>query len=820
MKVSYRWLKNYVPLDHDPAAIEHALTMMGFEVEGVDETGIPPLENVVVGEVLERNQHPNADRLSVCLVDVGPEHGRKPIVCGARNYKVGDRVPVALPGAVLPGGFKIKKSKLRGVASDGMMCSGKELGYDDDAEGLLILTDQPDLGLGINDVFPDNDVVFDIEVTPNRPDCLSHLGLARELAARFGLKLKYPDIRFSGTAAGEAGLHGLLDSVVVETDELCPLYLAHVISGVEIGPSPQWMQTLLSAVGVRPINNIVDTTNFVLLELGQPLHAFDASQIQGNRLVIRTANDGEKFTTLDGKERTLTSRMLTIGDGERSVAIAGVMGGESSEVSDDTTDIVLEAAYFRASSIRWTSRRLGLSTDSSYRFERGVDPLSVSYAAHRAVDLIIETAGGKVCDPIFKVGADKAWENEIRLSPGYVRERLGFDISDDSIRASLESLELRVDREEEAEGKGGVIWTITIPSFRLDLDRPIDLVEEILRMHGTDKIPSATVISPGIVGDDDRVTEFTRAASSYLVGQDFHECINYTLRSGDEIRLGFSNALAEYLKLANPIIADQTHLRASLVPGLIDVLKMNQARHTGASHLFECGRIFREREGAVDEMIGVGFVIGEDLDRVSWRKAGVADFFSAKRRILRLAALAGIDTISFEVEPLTGSEGGWQTGHAAGYDDPGGRFSGRFGLLDIGELHRESIRGNVVAGLFTVSPEFLATTRARAKFQTFSSYPPVLRDLALVVDRATPSGKVVGDILSLGRKSVGGEFELESAELFDLYEGKGLPQGTKSLAFSLSYGSTVRTLTDDEVNIAFGRLVEVIETDTQYRVRR
>jgi len=606
----------------------------------------------------------------------------------------------------------------------------------------------------------------------------------------------------------------------VESDELCPLYLAHVISGVKIGPSPQGMQTLLRAVVLRPINNIVDVTNYVLLELGQPLHAFDAAQLKGNRIVVRPANNGEKFTTLDGKERKLTSRMLVIADGEATVAIAGVMGGESSEVSDQTTDIVLESAYFKPSGIRWTSRRLGLSTDSSYRFERGVDAMSVAFAAHRAVDLILETAGGKVGDPIFKVGAERVWANEIRISPAYVRKRLGFDISDGVIRESLESLELRIDREEKEEDDGGVVWTVAIPSFRLDLDRPIDLVEEILRVHGTDKIPSATVISPGIVGGDDPVTEFTRAASSYLVGQDFHECINYTLRPGEEIRRGFSNSLAEELKLSNPIIEDQTHLRATLVPGLIDVLKLNQARHTGATHLFECGRVFREHEGAVIELVGVGLVMGEDLDRVSWRKKGAADFFSAKRRILRLAGLAGIAPNSFQVEPLTGSEGGWQSGHAAGYNDPEGRFSVRFGLLDLAELHRENIRGKVVAGLLVVSPEFLAEKKERPKFQPFSSYPPVLRDLALIVDREAPSAGVGDDLLACGRRTIQGEFGLEAAELFDLYEGEGLPEGTKSLAFSLSYGSTSRTLTDDEVNNAFGALLEVIEKETPYQVRR
>jgi phenylalanyl-tRNA synthetase beta chain len=820
MKVSYHWLKQYVPLDHEPAALEQSLTLLGFEVEGIEEIGLPQMENVVVGEVLERNPHPNADRLSVCQVDVGSEEGPKTIVCGAQNYKVGDRVPVALPGAVLPGGFKIKRSKLRGVASDGMMCSGKEIGHGDDAAGLLILEDRPEIGTGINEVFPDTDVVFDLEVTPNRPDCLSHLGVARELAAHYGLKLKYPDIHFGGTATGQSGEHSLLDAVVVESEELCPLYLAHTIRGVKIGPSPEWMQRLLNAVGLRPINNLVDVTNYVLMELGQPLHAFDAAELRGNRIVVRLAMDGEKFETLDGKERTLTSRMLTIADGEGTVAIAGVMGGLSSEVSDKTTDIVLESAYFKPSSIRWTSRRLGLSTDSSYRFERGVDVASLEFAARRAVDLILETAGGEVIEPLFKVGTERAWQNEIRISPNYVRERCGFEISDDEIRNALESLELKVDREEIDEESGDQVWTVTIPSFRLDLDRPIDLVEEILRAYGTDRIPSGEVRGPAIVAEDDPTTEFARATSNYLVGQDFFECINYTLRSGEELKRWFSRAHVEELKLANPIVEDQTHLRATLIPGLVDVLKLNQARHTGAFQLFETGRIFRERDGAVDEMMGVGFLMAEDLDRVSWRKGESPDFFSVKRRVLRLAELARIDTTNMNPTPLDPQHSGWQPGHAAGYDDPEGRYLIRFGLLDLNELHRQDIRGKVYAGMVAVMPDFLATKAKPVRFKPFSSFPPALRDLALIVDRKVPANEVSDALLKLGRKATGDSFSLDSVTLFDLYEGKGLPEGTRSLAFSLAYASDERTLTDDEVNVSFERLIQAVGEETSYQIRR
>ncbi len=820
MKVSYHWLKQYVALDHEPADLEEALTLLGFEVERIEEIGLPQMEHVVVGEVLERNPHPNADRLSVCQVDVGSEDSPKTIVCGAQNYKVGDRVPVALIGAVLPGNFKIKRSKLRGVASEGMMCSGREIGYGDDAAGLLILEDRPAVGMGINEVFPDTDVVFDLEVTPNRPDCLSHLGVARELAARYGLELNYPQIRFNGVVNGQSGEHSLLDGVTVESDELCPLYLAHVIRGVKVGPSPEWMQRVLRSVGLRPINNLVDVTNYVLMELGQPLHAFDAAKLRANRIVVRLAGDGEKFTTLDDKERTLTGRMLTIADGGGTVAIAGVMGGLSSEVSDQTTDIVLEAAYFKPASIRWTSRRLGLSTDSSYRFERGVDVASLEFAARRAVDLILETAGGEVLEPIFKVGAERAWQNEIQISPGYVRERCGFEISDDEIRGALESLELRLDREERDDESGETIWTVAIPSFRQDLDRPIDLVEEVLRIFGTDRIPTGEVRGPGIVGGDDPATEFARAATAYLVGQDFQECVNYTLRSGEELRRWFSHTEAEELKLANPIIEDQTHLRATLIPGLIDGLKLNQSRHTGAFQLFETGRIFRDQAGSIDEMMAAGFIMAEDLDRVSWRKGVAPDFFGAKRRILRLADLAGIDTAEIALTHLSEANSGWQPGHAAGYEDPEKRFFLRCGLLDLNELHRYDIRGKVFAGMLAVMPDALPAGLRPVRYKPFSSFPSALRDLALMVDSGIPAGEVSDTLLKLGQKATGEAYRLDTVTLFDLYEGKGVPEGTRSLAFSLAYVSSERTLTDDEVNAAFERLIQAVEKNTPYQIRR
>src|SRR5262245_21665069 len=606
MKISLNWLKDYVPLDASIDEITRAITFLGFEVEGVVSTGAPKLENVVVGEILTRGKHPNADKLSVCTVDVGPAGGVKTIVCGASNCDVGNRVLVALPGAVLPGNFQIKLSKIRGQESQGMMCSPDEIGMGSDHSGLLILAGKPALGTPINQALPPGDTVFDIEITPNRPDCQSHLGIARELAAWFKLPLNYPQEKFRGDVSGAPARDDLLKGVRVDSPEDCPLYTAHVITGIKIGPSPAWLQERLTAVGLRPINNVVDVGNYVMLETGQPLHAFDAKKLGGNQIVVRRATDGEKIVTLDGKERTLNSRMLVIADTQKPVVVAGIMGGENSGVSADTTDLVLECAIFKRQSIRWTSRKLALSSDSSYRYERGVDPHTALEAAWRAVDLILETAGGKVVGPICQVGGDVPWQREIVVTHDFITEKLGFDIPAADMRAAFEALELSVTREEETEQPArGPAWTVSIPSWRDDLDRPIDLVEEVLRLFGTEKIPAAVVQSPGLLADDDPIVAFTRRATDYLVGHDFQECVTYTLRPAKEVATWISQTAAAELALANPFVEDQSHLRPTLVTGLLESLKLNQSRGVAVSRLFETGRVFVERNGQNLECAGV-----------------------------------------------------------------------------------------------------------------------------------------------------------------------------------------------------------------------
>lgn len=814
MKVSYEWLKEYIDLDRSASEIEEALTLIGFEVEEVVETGLPDLPHVVVGEVLSRDPHPNADRLSVCRVAVDTAGTEATIVCGAQNYKVGDRIPVALPGAVLPGNFKIKTSKLRGERSEGMLCSGKELGMSEDGAGLLILEQRPEVGMSINEAFPDNDLVFDVEVTPNRPDCLSHVGIARELAAYFGLTLRYPEVK-GNFESFEGNGTAIFSGVEVNTDE-CPHYTAHVISGVRIAPSPKWLQRRLETVGLRPINNVVDITNFVLMELGQPLHAFDAAKIEGRRLIVRQAGNGEKVRTLDDKERTLSERMMVIADAAKPLVIAGVMGTVDAEVDDSTTDIVLESAYFRPGSVRFASRRLGLTTDSSYRFERGVDPSNLVFAAQRAADLILEIAGGRLAGPRIEVGKKPEIRNEIQITRKFIDQRCGFTIEDARVEEIFSALELEASARED---ENGVFWTVEIPSFRADLNQPIDLIEELIRIHGTDKIPAGDVWAHGIIAQDHPAYTFNTKASDYLVGQHFTECVNYSLRSGSELKTWYSQAAVENLALANPLSSDQTHLRWSLVPGLLGNLKLNQDRKTGVSRLFETGRVFRELEDGVCEVTSVSFVILNDPRQSTWLARENADFYHARKYVEVLARLAGIDLAAEEVHPIALGSSAWQEGQSAAVGELAGGFEGRMGLISPFLLRSYDIEGSVIAGVLEILPSRLEAPRPVPVYRPFSAFPAAERDLGLVVADDLPAETVRRTLWATGREIAGSKFAVEAVECFDVYRGKGLPEGKKSLAFSLVFRATDRTLTDDEVNGVFSGIQEKITAETEFTIR-
>ncbi len=816
MKISCNWLRNYLDLDKTPEELSEVLPLLGFDIESVVRLGPPPLEHVVVGQVLEFGQHPNADRLRVCKVRVKEGGAPLDIVCGAKNFEAGDCVLVALPGAVLPGDFKIKKSKLRGAPSEGMICSAKELNISDDHEGILVLDGQPALGTPVNALFTDSDTVLDLEVTPNRPDALCHIGVARELAARFGGELKYPEVK----AASENPSSGepLLDGVAIEAPEACSHYTALRIRGVKVGPSPDWLKQALEAVGLRPINNVVDVTNYVLHETCQPLHAFDAARIAGGRLVVRKAREGEKITTLDGKERTLDTGMAVVADAERALVVAGVMGSVAAEVDEGTTDVVLEAACFDPGSVRATSRRLGLASDSSYRFERGTDPQGVTYAVLRAADLILEVAGGTLDGDLLEAGAPPATVTEIELRPDAVRRFTGFAVSDETIIEVLESLELDVSVHDEPDGSKR--WEVGVPSFRGDLERDVDLVEEFVRVYGTDKIPETPVVARGIGGEDHAIHTFNNAVARYLNGQSFDEALLYSLRDPEETWELFGEESFQILALANPLQSDQSHLRASLVPGLLDTLRLNHARGTGAIRFFERGRTFRAAGGKAAEQVSVAFVMLAGNPGRQWRQREPADFFTARTLCENLLELAGASARTLDFVPLAG-EPLWQEGHAAFARDPGkGLFEIRAGLLDVGMVkQRWDIDQPVLAGSVTVEPGFFERPRRHPRHRAISGFPASGRDLALVVDRDVLAGRVRADLERFAAAAAE-SFACESVRVFDLYEGEGLTGGKKSLAFSLTFRAADRTLEDKEVNAVFERIQKSVTDETDYAIRK
>ena len=529
MKISYNWLKQYFKSEVSSEAILEALPLIGFDVEETEVLGPPQMEQVVVGEVIEFEAHPNADRLRLCKVKTAEGDDYHSIICGAKNFKAGDRVMVALPGAVLPGNFKIKKSKLRGIESQGMLCSAKELNIGQDHDGIMVLDASIALGTELNTLYSDTDIIFHLEVTPNRVDVLSHIGLARELVARFGGTVEAPKIQSELPIDDSLESNSVLQSLSVEATDVCPEYSAICIEGVQVGPSPDWLKQSLESVGLRSINNIVDITNYVLHETGQPLHAFDSAKVSGQSLTIRYAKEGEKVNTLDEKTHTLNDTMVVIADASKPVAIAGVMGSADAEVDASTQSIILESAYFNPSSVRKTARTLNLSTDSSYRFERGVDPQGVRYGIERACDLILELAGGTLIGKRVQIGSvDKALES-IEFSPDAMRSFIGFSVEDTEVQSVFESLNFEVDTSSESA------WQITPPTYRQDVSRPVDLYEEFIRIFGTDKIPAQGISANGINAIDHPIYQFNDSVGAYMTGKSFNEAFLYTLRNEEEV---------------------------------------------------------------------------------------------------------------------------------------------------------------------------------------------------------------------------------------------------------------------------------------------
>lgn len=751
MKFSLRWLEDHLALTVPVPVLLEKLTSGGIEVEGVETRGISD-PNVVVAEVVSYVPHPNADRLRLCQVTTGSE--TRQIVCGAKNFDVGDRVPLALPGAELPGGFKIKESKLRGELSQGMMCSGKELGLANDAEGLLLLPKGTPFG-PLSAVIA-ADTLVEVEITPNRPDVMSYRGLARELAALGGGTLKEapavaaPIVDMAAVAAME---------VVLSAPEACPFYTLTVLGGVKVGPSPDWLKEKIAATGHKPVNNVVDVTNLVLWETGQPLHAFDAAKLAANKVEVRFARAGETLAALDGKTYPLQTTDLVIADGAQPQALAGVIGGSLSSVTDATTQIALEAAWFEPAGVRASGRRLGILTDSAYRFERRVDAQGVVAATQRAISLLQELAGAKVVPTTqpLAAGHPPKERGPVTLRPERVEKVLGVAVSNDEIAKLLTSLEI----QPLGDGR----WQP--PSFRHDLEAEIDLIEEIARLRGLADLPGR--VSLGWVpesGADKAHAKASRLRHA-LASRGWQECLTDAL--ADAATLGGEPGV---LAVANPINAHFTHLRPALRDSLLAIAAGNVARGNTTLRLFEVGKVFRQEGGQVVEEIRLGLLQLGPVGALAWTEAErPSDFYDLKG-------------IADWVEETLG------VGAAERLER---------GPVAPAAAKKHDLKAKAFYAEYRLGP-WLTREEAPARFTGLPQFPPVRRDLAVVVPRATPQ-ETVRHAIAAGAASAGGA--LEKIDLFDVFEdpkGEKIAADKKSLAYALTYRLQDRTLTDKEVN--------------------
>ena len=639
MNVTLNWLKTYIDFDFSAEELAERLTMLGIEVESIKKLGTA-LKGVVVGKVTSISPHPNADKLVLCQVDIG-EKDTCQIVCGAPNVREGMFAPVAAVGTDLPTGISIKRAKLRGEESHGMLCSEKELGISEDAAGLMELSADLPIGTGLTDALGLDDTVFELEITPNRPDCLSVIGVAREIRAETGndIKLSEVDIQEGDTNIGE------ITSVTIDAPDLCPRYAARVIRGVKIGESPTWLKQRLESVGIGVINNIVDITNFVLMAYGQPLHAFDYNKLGDNRIVVRRAVEDEQIITLDEEQRKLTPEMLVIADATKPVALAGIMGGYETEITDTTCDVLLESANFDPSSVRATAKALGMSTEASYRFERGADPETVIPAIDRATQLIVELAGGTVCKGVIDVYPGKCEPLQIQLRPERVNFILGTELETDEIKQILSRLGFSVGTLQQQDN----IYQITVPSFRIDITREIDLIEEIARVHGYDNIPITLPKGDIPIPATNTLIEVRRRIKHYLLGSGMMEAINYSFchpNCFDKLRLAEDNPLRDALELQNPLSPEMSILRTTLLPSLLENAQHNHNHQIDTITLFEISNVFLNTK---EPSRVAGILAGEIGGGVYGNPSKPPDFFDIKGIVEGVLEVCGINDWTFAV---------------------------------------------------------------------------------------------------------------------------------------------------------------------------
>ena len=789
MKFNEQWLREWVNPAVNTQQLAHQLTMAGLEVDAIEAVAAD-FSKVVIGEVLSVEKHPNADKLRVCQVNVGQDEPLN-IVCGASNVACGVKVPAALVGAILPGGMKIKKSKLRGEPSFGMLCSAVELGLADDADGLMILPADAEAGMDIREYLGLDDVSIEIGLTPNRGDCLSVLGIAREVSVAHRTVLTDVDITNVAIETQEKF------PLTVLAPDACPRYLGRVIKGVNVNATtPLWMQERLRRSGVRSLGPVVDVTNYVMLELGQPMHAFDLAKLNG-QVCVRLAENGEKLTLLDGQEITLKDNILVIADADTPIAMAGIMGGETSSVTEETKDIFLESAFFHPDAIVGRARQYGLHTDSSHRFERGVDFDMPVKAIKRASELLLQITGGQA-GPLIEANSanDLPARPDITLRSERIRRLLGVDVPVAQVTEILTNLGMKV-REQGKE------WVVTPPSFRFDITIEPDLIEEIGRIYGYDNIETTSPVAELNAKLNKEIVQSKQRISQIMVDAGYQEAISYSF-----VDPAIQRALVpdeEGIALANPISADLSVMRTSLWPGLVQALVHNQKRQQSRVRLFEIGVKFLGNVTDIREQKMIAGIVAGSSAPLQWgEKVRNVDYFDVKGDVEALLTLVG-GADAFVFTPSADNPA-LHPGQAAMISTTDGEPVGWLGAVHPSVAKQLGVKGRAYAFELTYD---IFDHGVLPKFTELSKFPAVKRDLALVMDEAV-SAKSVQDIIAQSA----GEY-LTKLELFDVYRGEGIESGRKSLALGLTFQDTSRTLTDDEIeamiSTILGRLTQELE---------
>jgi len=797
MRISFKWLQNYIELKHPPEEIAQILTRIGLEVESIEYLG-RKYDGFVVGEVLSVQKHPNADRLTVCKVRISKDGEPQQVVCGAPNVAAGQKVVVGLPGAVVPKNqhdpngnpFTLTKAKIRGIESSGMICSEYELGIGDDKEGIAVLDAATEVGIPLAQYLKLDDVVFEIGVTPNRPDCLSHIGIARDLAAVYGTAVKFPTIVLrekNGTDIKKVA------AVEVENTEDCPRYVARLIQQVTVKESPEWLKQYLTSAGLRPINNIVDVTNFVMLEYGQPLHAFDYDRLSQHKIVVKNATPNEKFTTLDGKEHELNGTELMICDGERSVAIGGVMGGMNSEISNSTKNVLLEAAYFSPVSIRRTAKRLGISTDASYRFERGTDPNIVDEASKRAASLIAELSGGEIILGCIDIYPKLIEPKKITLRLQRVSHILGAEISIDKIQALLNAIGITTQLHDNT-------FICTVPTYRPDIEQEIDLLEEIARLHGYDNIPNQTT-GEVVFSEPSKRERRIEEIRSWCESIGLHEVVTNSLMDASTAHM-YSTSL---IKVKNPLSVELEVMRPMLMPTMLEAVAYNYNHGASSIRFYEIGSAFVSQESSkntyikgISEYSKLGITLSGIAQPAAWyQKERYFDIFDLKGLVQSLLQKLGLDNIHLIYYDASSS----LTERTIGIEI-NGTYAGFLGECSEKILREKKIEAKVFYAELDI--DVLLSVEKRAVFREYSKFPTVKRDIAFIVDKKIP----VGDIESTIRKA--GTSLVTSVTLFDIFEGASIGEGKKSIAFSVTINSLEKTLTDAEIDTVVEAIISSV----------